>query len=372
MISENTKCTILCILMISYVFSAGCATPEAAGSGEEVAESSDEHVSNQLPDDLVILPNSSYSEEFASKDRLLNELINIAITESIPLITSDLPLNYETLISSGAIPVIPANRYTGKDVVNTPDYSPGDIYFELDAENEISHYYRYMGPLDLAYKPDAVPAGERRHWSGEPEAETDGKALYIDAKINLEWFQIDQAAHRRLRGIPEGDMARSRMYVLNEAMTCIVRAAGMHFDEPPETLDGYIDFVGRRNPIAWINPYTGEEMKSVPWIMPHKMFAAGSEYNEPMPESLGAGENDELSIENLVGNYAYKVIPSESMPEAKEAHILFYYYLPNKKLGAYYCVGMSKPYLEKGFDYWIEHVLHPDSGSEVERYSITK
>jgi hypothetical protein len=109
----------------------------------------------------VHLNNPAFTEEMYFKATIAENLIQFAMWDGRCLLGGGYPVSYEALVAEGSLPIILVNRYTGKDLVSTPDYSPGDIFLEVDEDEQTIHFHQHMGELDAAYDPDAVPTGER-------------------------------------------------------------------------------------------------------------------------------------------------------------------------------------------------------------------
>ena len=340
---------LLCSLLGACRYPAEPAS-EASGPGHPGLSPSREP--KQTP---VMLDNPNYTREMSVKAVLFEILMMYAMGDGRLLLGGGLPLDYDALIAEGSLTVIPANRYTLEDAVSTTVYSPGDIFFDLDEQAEVLRFYQHMGELDMAYEPDAVPPGQLLPWAGEPNYLTDGRTLYWDNdEIEVGWYEtVDPTPLREYLGIPGDDDARTRVYLVYKTMTEIMYRAGWILDMPPPSLDGYVQFIGRRNPVAWTNPYTAQPMGPVPWVVPTKVYEVlGDEYGDPLPDVPSPVPVPPPS--QLVGNYAYVVLPSEHTPGEMIAHALFYFYLPAGELAAYCGGGAGRAETEAGSQVWID------------------
>ena len=337
----NINIFITCTAIVSILLFIGCsnASKNTAGSPELTtgpSETSGENISDYPSHqgaDYSTLAEEPYNpdgiEEMRCKLSLLNSLIqNAGVRNWFLLVEGSLPDTYESLLENGALTIIPANRYTGEDILSTKEYSPGDIYYHSATGEEPFHnYWVYFGEQDFNYEPSISESGERFRIDGRAlEYSTDGKTGYTDAILPAEFRSYvpeSTSSSREVYNVPADDEARVRMLLLSYTMHDIMRSVAQWIEgNLPVTVDGFIELVGRKNPVAWTNPYTGDPMYSVSWIdVPQ--FQGNWDFNEP---NTDFGTTDSTS--GLVGNYSFAMGPDRYYAQ-------FYFEMPDGSIGAY-------------------------------------
>ena len=287
--------------------------------------------------------NPNFSREIAYKESLMMNILMFSSGDGVMLLGRGIAWDYEFLIDTGALPIILANRYTGEDLINTPEYNPGDIYWHVDREDGSFFLYEYLGELDKKFQPDAVPYGERWIVDGtDDRTETDGKTLYTvfegpyEPDFISEMDFVDPGGFREKFRMPAGDVERTRMFLLHKTMRVCMLNAGRILTSVPENIDGYISLMGRMNPVAWTNPYTNQPMKEVPWVnTPAYNMTLKCGEDSQCNSVVGAGAIPESE---LIGNYSYAIIPSDIADEM-EACLQFYFKMPDGSVASYFSIG---------------------------------
>jgi hypothetical protein len=289
-------------------------------------------------DDGIILSNPQGENEMALKLAALSSILDIAMVQSWGIVVgSQQPSDiYPTLIETGALGIIFSNRYTGQDMIITNEYSPGDIFLKMPTEDDpIYHFWKYMGERDNFYDPSAVGDGLKIPIKGLPEEKTDGKTIYIDVPVDvadMPLFDLNQS--REFCGIPVDDSARARIYSVYRCMAELLMQAAGTLESTPVTLDGYIEILGRKNPVAWTNPYTGDAMMEVEWVqVPTFYYETASP--DPLREQNVTLDDPQLSDSELAGNYSFFITPPNPDSGKKEVFVQFYFYMPDHSVAAY-------------------------------------
>jgi hypothetical protein len=348
--------TVIFLTLTLFItgLSLGCSKDEQAAS-QTVSNLIDSNKIAQHSDlNGVVLNNPSYSEEFLFKESVMQDLIMNAAADYLMLLGHGRPYNYEYLLQMGSLPIIIKNRYTGMDMINTPDYSPGDIYLDLDLENRIYYCNLYMGNQDAAYQPDAVPEGEIKPWNGFPLFMTDGRTLFTGKELSQEEIlpeNIDPGPVRERFNIPPDDEARTRIFLVYEAVDAIMSRSDGVIGEILPSLDEYINLIGKKNPVAWINPYTDVAMQEVPWVDVSVSIHHFDDSEIEQPISL---DQSDIIASEIAGNYSFRLAPSPAVESENRAYAQFYFYHTDGTLGAYQCMAIgpqehllsSHPWLE--------------------------
>jgi hypothetical protein len=332
----------MCILAMS-----GCV-----GAARAVQSNSQPRSSKDVPSRFTtVIDHARHNAEMAFKSILIHSLIASASSDPWCLIVGGpQPTGYQQLVDSGALPIILANRYTGDDIVSTKDYSPGDFYIEFPtAESPVSRFWTHLGEQDWEYDAalakELAATDERRPLSNHPprpegadipSETTNGRTIFEEMSYDQSQiamgFSCDRAYTRQYFEMPSDDDARARIIVVARAMQEVMRI-WEPIPIPLNSVDGFVNYVGRKNPVAWTNPYTGEPMREVPW---NKVA-----YYEPYPNSkVPFSPTDQAphgGNSPLAGNYSFTNAPCPSFPDNDKNNVYaqFYFYLPNGTIAAY-------------------------------------
>jgi hypothetical protein len=289
--------------------------------------------------DKVWPENDLGSVEFYLKTVIIESAIMNAIGTNHMLLGSQFPESYDEMLTNGLIPVIFENRYTGNPIINTEQYSEGDIYYDIDPANSTLHFQIHMGNQDLVFDPD-LTNGEDKPWGGDPMfALTDGRSIKFKYETTPEMLDGSMfTAENRIRfGIPENDDARARIYILSKFIDDVMFRLGEVTHDVPFSINYYIEFLGDKNPSSWINPYTGNPIKEVGWFdVP--LYYKWEPLTEPVP-NLSNG--DQLLPNDLAGNYAYKLDSSPIVDGELRSYALFYFKEPDGSISGYLCIGVG-------------------------------
>ncbi len=341
-ISLITNCLILGIISVSCT---GSYPVQSTDKPDTAPVRSRESIP---PDESVTLHNPNYEVAICQKAGLFEELLMYAENEGRLLLGGGLPLTYDALLNEGSLIVIPANRYTGSDMANIKNYSLGDFWYDFDANENVRCFFMHNGDKDIAYDPDAVEAGKTKYYAGQSDVKTDGKTIMQETYMEAQWFaETDPSTYRQ--SLPVDDEACARMYLLYHGVNKIMLSAGWTLDSPFQTLDEYISFIGRKNPVAWTNPYTGDPTAQREWYLPSLVVNVLGPAEPSQSDATGYPENGPVDVSTLPGNYAYTVVDTPS--GAKQAHVLFFFKTPDGGVGAFRAVGLTSDVLEKNFEF---------------------
>jgi len=260
------------------------------------------------------------------------------------------PPDYDSLISSGTLVFIPANPYTGEDLKNTEEYSPGDIHLTFPTVSDPVYLMgTHLGEDDWRYDPDISEPGEFvvAEEFGDGTYITDGRTYIYRNELPVEDLNVffedyDPDFEREYHGFPLDDDARVRMFSICWQVEVLFHFFHNELDNVPETFDGWVDLLGRKNPISWTNPYTGEPMTEVPWVNVSN-YCEGNQRTGQVPDTSPWQGDDPPNAADLVGNYSYvdgdnPYFPSRTHPVRACAQ--FYFYLPDGKIAAYLVIAM--------------------------------
>jgi len=292
-----------------------------------------------VPTNTVMPNNPNGLWEYELKSGMLDFGVNRAIFTNRDLIGANFPASYEEMIEKGLIPIIFHNRYTGQPIKSIFEYSPGDIFYEADFEAGVYRFYRHQGEFDQNFDPEATD-GRDLPWGGNPlTAQTDGKTIKVSDVLGLEPMNqpLPPDYFRESFGIPVDDEARARIFILYKWFEHEMYQVGDIISSVPTSLDGYIELVGERNPVAFTNPYTGAPMQEVEWYSV-RMYNHWQPISEPIDELDGLGET---CPPEAAGNYAFITAPSPVAPGENRAYALFYFREPDGSVSGYVSIGVG-------------------------------
>lgn len=236
-------------------------------------------------------------------------------------------LNY--LINKGYLVIIPKNPYTGEDVKQSEEYSPGDVYFKFNFF-EGGEFKIHYGKGAHRYQPEKYVKGEvKETWIPfNPKSEEqllfssyDGRTVtHFIPGFNMVKDEIDdQPPPDTFTDRTKLEDAKQRMYFIKRQMGDIFRNASSIAEQPGDTLTDTISIFGRINPAAWINPYTGMPMKEVQCSVRY---------------IYGINKVKDPDKEEYAGNYSYV----KSLAGGGIRGVLELYYINDDgRLGTYNC-----------------------------------
>ena len=259
------------------------------------------------------------------------------------LMGCDFPMDYDELLSSGLLPVIFHNRYTGEPIKSTEEYAPGDIFYGVDLSTSTLTFSIHRGPLDEVFDPEST-GGEWLPYRGSlRDSVTDGKTVKMEMVLDPTAFNnsVPASEFREYFRFPLDDDARVRISIVYQFINDLMYQLGGFVDQVPGSLDDYIAMVGEKNPVAWINPYTGEPMRQVEWFsVPLYYGVTNDPVYDPMPD-ITPDPTAPPPPEDIAGNYAYKVGSSPIADTEFRPYAQFYFKQPDGSIAAYLAIGVG-------------------------------
>jgi hypothetical protein len=272
-------------------------------------------------------------QNFQLSASFIQDAVFSVIGDTCGLLIDKFPTTYDDLLSSGKLPVIFKNRYTNEPIKNTEEYSRGDIYYSADLKKGVILFLQHMGEKDQIYKPGATSGAFWPYVGGMEEMTTNGRTVKYEKPFDPAMPKISPEQVRTLKGIPADDIERAKIYIVASWVGNYVQRLSAYAKEIPSSLDGYIEMIGWKNPVAWTNPYTGQPMKLVDYydVQIYDAAAMGrkipGDYAGPKPP------------DDVIGNFAYKPIMKLNHTDPQIVHILFYFREADGSISAYRAIG---------------------------------
>jgi hypothetical protein len=202
------------------------------------------------------------------------------------------------LIDTGFVAIKPLNPFTGNPMVFSEEYIPGEIcVFVGDRTKAEGYFIRHYDPSEPEYDPILVEKGEWIHKEGMAENEYFNGRTFKRVPPGPSEPPADYLTTRDNWGIINHTDDQIKVESLASQMLSIIGKYSLYYEEVPGDFEVYIDWLGDKNPTAWVNPYTGEPVKQVP------MVACATSPEDP------DAPLDEIpeDISSFIGNYAYEV-----------------------------------------------------------------
>jgi len=246
-----------------------------------------------------------------------------------------------TLIDDGIFIIEPVNPFTGKKMTFSKEYNPGEVYIYMGdmspgEPGQILHY----DPSEPKYDEQLVSSGD---WITPEEqmnrCKFNGRTEKIVAFEEVHYDPPPYAEIRKTFGYAELPDAAVRVLMVEDQVDYLMDCYSPSHDVIPQSLDSYINWLGSRNPKAWINPYTGKEMIKVPLV---ETETPETHKTNPyyVPALLKPSE-----IDNFPGNYAYKVYTGHDGELYSVAR--FYYLDAGGLLQSKECLGVPREVLRE-------------------------
>jgi hypothetical protein len=265
--------------------------------------------------------NLNYDESIETK-LLVTQFILGENTYNRQLYADSFEFNLDSLINNGLMAIIPRNPYTGEDIKSSLDYSPGNCFLAADERGIIFIYH--AGEKEMAFEPNrennTILAYQK--YKNEPENLSDGRSLIHYHKFSpSEYSELVSGGEGMKAGqFKENNNPEFRkFYWLKRQVFEMMSRYGQVNGDVLQSLEDYIDYFGRINPSAWINPYTGQPMEQV-----------GFTADVSVPPDLLDKPQDKS---HYAGNYAF-VAFTDKIGNGPEAVFAIYYLKPDGDLGA--------------------------------------
>ncbi len=311
------------IMLIFLLALAGCSSSSTGRATDAVAERDpDVEIHARLIDkfgDGVVNPYLTNEGQFYFS--VLGSLVTSAgyyykVTHGFPE-----HYDYDDLVESGAIILIPRNLYAGEDAAQTETYSQGDLFFEYNT-NEGQTFTLHLGKGAPEYWPEKFAQGEtirETHRGKEKIYDGRSKSTYLRPPTPEEIIQaredIDETSFWMTH--PEAN----QMNNMHSQIQNFLASHSFYYDTPPDNFDDLIERFGRKNPKAWQNPYTGNPMEELP------------------PKQANDLNADAILIKYYAGNYSYEL---QHYSWGQAAFITFYYLDENDKIKLFSCSGTDR------------------------------
>jgi len=322
-IMKTVKQAVCILILCLLVVAAGC-------SGQAVAGSSGGKVNQE-----------NIYKYYWPIWALINDAAYAVVSEMMDDYSDDgkmsgpTSVDFQYLFNKGYIAVIPKNPYTGKDIEQSGEYSPGDMYYEYDIYDG-GKFMFHLGEGSYRYSPEMYERGEvEEEWQGRSKDAVEKHLIdSFDGRTETHFlpgvieFKDKLDDHQVKPDMTKLDEANERMRYMYNQMQSLFHSISEIAEEPGDTLLETVDAIGRLNPLAWINPFTGMPMKEVqiwgPW---------------GYPDSIKAVNPDK---EEYAGNYSYVKYEWRGKTWGVLA---FYYIQENGELWVYACSTVDQePY----------------------------
>ena len=234
--------------------------------------------------------------------------------------------NLSGMYANGCVPIIPQNPYTGNDVKTSLEYSPGD--FLVAANEKAFIYIQHYGPLE----PECVSPLEvdytRLFYTSDyyfNNELTDGRTFYVFLR---DTGNPNDDIFWKLPIKRQSDLSSIELTKLNwlgDQVQIIMTTYSDFYNDFPDTLDDLINYFGRKNPAAWINPYTNKPMEQLPKFAALKSLQDSLSDYLDYPDSPSDIYKPEY-INKYAGNYSFVTIKGED-----SATSYFVLYIKDKK-----------------------------------------
>ena len=338
------KATVTILLLTACVLIlAGCAkmsSQPTPASDSDIAAVREITEGGEVEDQEAVFPRNEYGNPVMQwKSSVIEMHLTQAFNTNKDLKGGPFPSSYEELISTGLLPIMFHNRYTGQPVVNTAEYSRGDIYYSVDAISDTLVYSIHFGDQDQTFDPD-LTNGQYKPCECDPRyATTDGKTIRWEMRLPSDLLADSPASSdtRESFNIPAGDDSRASIFIVYQSISKFMYKACENLDALPGSLDDYIALIGEKNPSAWINPYTGLSMTEVGWYdVP--LYYDWDRLAEPITTLKEDGQN---IPEGIAGNYSFNIGDSPLMEGETRAYVKFYFKEPDGSISAYLAIGLG-------------------------------
>jgi len=328
---------ITLVLITTPISSVQAWPPSGLVNSLDVVKTNDEYPTGIMPN------NASGSRFYEWQSENLQWVLGAAMFTNRDLVGCDFPLEYGGLLSSGLLPVIFHNRYTGEPIKSIEDYTPGDIYYDVDLSTSTIIFCRYQGTQDQVFAPE-ITEGEWLSYLGSPmDSITDGKTIRTETVLDPTAFNnnVPASDFREYFKFPQNDDARIKVFIVYNFTNDLMYQLGEFVDQVPGSVDDYISMIGEKNLISWTNPYTGEPMEQVEWYnVP--LYFGNDPVVDPIPDITPDPNGVSSPIpEDIIGNYAYTFGYSPVVENELRAYAQFYFRQPDGSIAAYIAIGVG-------------------------------
>ncbi len=237
--------------------------------------------------------------------------------------------NINSMIENGYYAIIPRNPYTGEDIKTSLKYSPGDYLFATNGKAMV--YIQHLGLMDSDCYLDLEGYDNLYYVQihvGDDGYVTDGRTEYVYGIYDMDMTAnaIQEITESRINryGV-KYPRENAKLYWLNRQMFKILSRYSQEYEDVLPTLEDYLNYFGRKNPSAWINPYTGKPMEQ------REQFAVCKNIPNEVTDLLNRPVlyfkvSEPAYVNHYAGNYSFAVVEGRKGPKA-----VFVIYLLNRE-----------------------------------------
>ncbi len=272
------------------------------------------------------------------RQKTIYEFFTLVIT-NVHYTSDSLDFNYDSIIRDGLLAVIPRNPYSGEDMKTSCEYSPGDMLLARDKRGFVFLYH--AGEKESQYDPSRSNFNRIMY-----KPKLTGIEECTDGRTQIRYFRFQKGKSQPVL-IKDIDQPKAEfistfftLMWLNDQVRDMMKAYSKINDDVPDNIDGYLNYFGRKNPAAWINPYTQKEMKKVDF--PETSFIFPSGEIEYFKESVSRTVIEVDDKNKYAGNYSFDVFEGSNGPIAV---FTLYSLDQNGEIRASYSKAISKSHL---------------------------
>lgn len=259
--------------------------------------------------------NPDYDESVESMLLVTNLLLGENLYNRL-LHSDAFKFNLDSIIADGLMAIVPRNPYSGNDIKTSLEYSPGDCLFAADQRGVAFIYH--AGNKEDSFEPsrkDHSVLTYRRKFS-TPDVYSDGRSLIHYHKFTTDEYSQLIADSNKMRIDQYGENYSNdviKIYWIYRQVRQMIVIYSFINENVPQSLEDYINYFGRINPPAWINPYTGQPMKQVGFAQEceYQMDLDQLDIDIPvLPEYLDKQKDKSL----YAGNYSFATYQDKDGP----------------------------------------------------------
>ena len=278
-----------------------------------------------------------WDEEAGTKLTLNHFIVSQSFTSS-GLVSDNLLRNINSQIENGYYAIIPRNPYTGEDIKTSLEYSPGDCLFAMNGKSIV--YIQHLGLMDSDCYLD-LEGYDNLYVCVQPHGDnesyvTDGRTEYMYYKYREGMYEqyIDELKKQGKRKYgSKYPYENTQLHWLKRQMFEILSRYSQDYEDVLPTLEDYLNYFGRKNPSAWINPYTGKPMEQ------REQFAVCKDIPNEVTDLLDRPVlyfkvSEPPYVNYYAGNYSFAVVEGKNGPKAV---FVIYFLNRENKLEAMTC-----------------------------------
>jgi hypothetical protein len=283
-----------------------------------------------------VLNDPEWDEESGIKLTVNHFIVSQSMCDT-GFIVENLKCNMNSMIENGYYAIIPRNPYTGEDIKTSLEYSPGD--FLIATNEKASVCIQHLGLMDSNCYLDLEGYDNLYYVQvhvGDEGYVTDGRTEYMYGIYDEDMMADAIKEITEMRINIYGDRythENAKLYWLNRQMFEILSSYSQEFEDVLPTLEDYLNYFGRKNPAAWINPYTGKPMEQ------REQFAVCKNIPGDVTDLLDRPVlyfkvSEPAYVNHYAGNYSFAVVEGKKGPKAV---FVIYFLNRENKLEALSC-----------------------------------